>query len=49
MTAWDAIADAALIKAGDINGDGNINGLDAGIAVNVENYLAEINQATGLV
>lgn len=29
----------AIIIVGDVNGDGNITGIDAGIMVNVENYL----------
>lgn len=46
--AWDAVMQAAFIKAGDVNGDGSVNGMDSGIIVNSENYITEINQATGL-
>lgn len=45
VTAWDPVTDAATIKAADVNGDGNVNGLDAGILVDVENYMRTIDQS----
>jgi len=33
---------------GDVNGDGNIDSIDAGLAVDAENYIMIINQNTGL-
>lgn len=45
---WDAIVDAAALKAADLNGDGMVDSIDAGILVDVENNLRTINQATGL-
>jgi len=31
-----------------VNGDGNVDSIDAGLLVDSENYLVNINQTTGL-
>jgi len=48
MTHWDPLNDAALFKAGDVNGDGNIDSADAGLLVDCENFLLGVDQVTGL-
>jgi hypothetical protein len=48
VVTWDKVTNAALYKAGDVNKDGNIDSIDAGIIVDVENYIKTVNQVTGL-
>ncbi len=45
---WDPVQDAALLRAGDVNGDGVVDSMDSAIIVDYENYLVDINQVTGL-
>ena len=48
IVTWDPVTDAALLKAADVNGDGNVDSSDAGIVVDAENFMLTIDQATGL-
>lgn len=38
-----------LVIFSDVNGDGSIDSLDAGILFDTENYLTAINQNTGML
>jgi len=42
----DIIASYTIVIFGDVNGDGNITGLDAGMLVNIENYAVSWDPAT---
>jgi len=49
MIEWDPALQNFLFKASDINGDGNVDSSDAGILVDVENFMLLIDQADGSV
>ena len=43
LVEWDAVADAAALKAADLNGDSMVDSIDAGMLVDIENYSKTIN------